>query len=156
MNEIQNSVDLPNDYSRIIVGVDGSEGSVKALRHATGLARKFGSAVEAICVWSFPVAYSPLPVAWHPDEDAQRIVATVGDTVFGSTWPSWFTATIREGSPADILIAESSSADLIVVGSRGFGGFAGLLLGSVSAQCAEHAHCPVLVVPGGRSTRQSK
>ena len=156
MNEIQNSADQPNEYSRIVVGVDGSEGSVKALRHAIGLAQKFGSTVEAICVWSFPVAYSPLPVAWHPDEAAQEIVNQVGDTVFGSTWPDWFTTAIREGSPADVLIARSTSADLIVVGSRGFGGFAGLLLGSVSAQCAEHAHCPVLVVPGDRSTRRPK
>ena len=150
MNEIQNSVDQPNDYSRIMVGVDGSEGSVKALRHAIGLAQKFGSTVEAICVWSFPVAYSPLPVAWHPDEDAQRIVSTVGDTVFGSTWPSWFNATIREGSPADILIAESSSANLMVVGSRGFGGFAGLLLGSVSQQLAAHSPAPVAIIPERR------
>jgi nucleotide-binding universal stress UspA family protein len=141
------------EYARIVVGIDGSAGSLQALRHAIGIAQKFGSTVEAICAWSFPSAYSPLPVAWNPDEDAQAIVDGAADAVFGGSWPSWFTTAIREGSPADVLITRSSSADLVVVGSRGHGGFAGLLLGSVSSQCAEHAHCPVLVVPNtvGRS-----
>ena len=133
-------------YSRIVVGVDGSAGSIEALRRAVELAEKFSSEVEALCVWSFPTAYAPLPVAWHPDHDAEQTLKLVGDTVFGPVWPSWFTGTVLEGSAAHLLIAASAAADLIVVGSRGHGGFAGLLLGSVSAQCAEHACCPVLVV----------
>ena len=57
------------------------------------------------------------------------------------------TPILREGHPVDILVAESGRADLLVVGSRGLGGFKGLLLGSVSQQCAQHSRCPVVVVP---------
>ncbi len=57
------------------------------------------------------------------------------------------TPILREGHPVDVLVAESGRADLLVVGSRGLGGFKGLLLGSVSQQCAQHSRCPVVVVP---------
>jgi nucleotide-binding universal stress UspA family protein len=133
-------------YNRIIVGVDGSEASIEALRRAVGIAEKFGSRVDAICVWSYPISYAPLPAIYYPDRDAEQIVGQVATAVFGSSRPDWFTGITREGSAALVLIDESESADLLVVGSRGHGGFAGLLLGSVSAQCAEHSHCPVLVV----------
>ncbi|PJJ63782.1 universal stress protein [Compostimonas suwonensis] len=133
-------------YTRIVVGIDGSDASVEALRHAIGIAEKFGSSVKAVTVWSYPISYTPVPVEWSPEGDARQIVEQVATAVFGPVRPEWFTAATREGSPALVLIDESASADLIVVGSRGHGGFAGLLLGSVSSQCAEHAHCPVLVV----------
>lgn len=135
-------------YSRIIVGVDGSESSIEALRRAVGIAEKFGSAVEAVCAWTYPVAYAPLPPEWHADLDAQSVVEDAAARVFGDSPPPWFTSRVRRGAAALVLIDESASADLLVVGSRGRGGFAGLLLGSVSAQCAEHSHCPVLVVHG--------
>ncbi|SDZ42710.1 universal stress protein [Herbiconiux ginsengi] len=133
-------------YERIVVGVDGSDASIEALRRAVGIAEKFGSRVDALCVWSYPISYTPLPAVYYPDKDAEQIAAQVATAVFGSARPDWFTTTTREGSAALVLIDESTTADLLVVGSRGHGGFAGLLLGSVSAQCAEHAHCPVLVV----------
>ena len=59
------------------------------------------------------------------------------------------TPILREGQAADVLVAEARGADLLVVGSRGRGGFKGLLLGSVSQQCAQHASCPVAIVPNG-------
>jgi nucleotide-binding universal stress UspA family protein len=61
----------------------------------------------------------------------------------------------QEGNPAKVLIDRSTGAQMLVVGSRGHGGFAGLLLGSVSSKCAEHAHCPVLIVHGSRTDAQS-
>jgi nucleotide-binding universal stress UspA family protein len=59
------------------------------------------------------------------------------------------TPILREGQAADVLVAEAREADLLVVGSRGLGGFKGLLLGSVSQQCAHHAACPVAIIPNG-------
>jgi nucleotide-binding universal stress UspA family protein len=61
------------------------------------------------------------------------------------------TPILREGRPGDVLCAEADEADMLVVGSRGLGGFRGLLLGSVSQQCANHAPCPVVIIPHGRN-----
>ncbi|GAA4368690.1 universal stress protein [Agromyces bauzanensis] len=135
----------------VIVGVDGSESSVAALRYAADLAPKLGLRVRALAVWNYPVfiygGYYP-QIDWTPEDDAERIVARSAEEVFGTELPEWFATRIRLGRPAETLIDESRYAEMLVVGSRGHGGFAGLLLGSVSAACAEHAHCPVLVVHG--------
>ena len=134
-------------YSRILVGLDGSTESVEALRRAAELAVKFGSTVVGICVWQYPLSYTgPSSSGWNPDQDATEIVADVASQVFGNDWPDWFTADIRVGAAAQVLVEESQSSDLLIVGGRGHGGFAGLLLGSVSSQCVEHAACSVLVV----------
>lgn len=131
-----------------VVGVDGSPSSVKALTHAVTLARALKARVRAVTVWSYPISYTPLPTTWSPEDDAVQVLAQVTEAVFGETVPDWFEQKTCEGSAARVLIDESANADLIVVGSRGHGGFAGLLLGSVSSQCAEHAQCPVLVIHG--------
>jgi nucleotide-binding universal stress UspA family protein len=134
----------------VIVGVDGSESSVAALRYAADLAPKLGLAVYAITVWNYPSLYGGYypQLDWTPEHDAERIVKNAGEEVFGTAAPEWFATRTRRGRPAEVLIEESERAEMLVVGSRGHGGFAGLLLGSVSAACAEHAHCPVLVVHG--------
>jgi nucleotide-binding universal stress UspA family protein len=64
--------------------------------------------------------------------------------------PDYVTVRAVSGYPANELIGESRDADLVVVGSRGAGGFANLMMGSISSQVVEHAHCPVVVVPSGR------
>lgn len=130
---------------RIVVGVDGSTEAEAALRYGAGLATAMNKRLDAVTVWSYPIAYSPLPPAYNPDEDARSIARQTAESVFGPEWPAGFDAFEREGNPARVLIKESEDADMVIVGSRGHGGFAGLLLGSVSAQVAEHAHCPVLV-----------
>lgn len=134
-------------FSRVVVGVDGSESSIEAVRRADQLAQAFDARLDVVCVWSYPISnYGMVPPDWYPDRDAARTVHDVADEVFGETKPRWVHTSIKEGSPARVLVEESDTADLIVTGSRGHGGFVGLLLGSVSSEVAAHAHCPVLIV----------
>ena len=143
----------PNNHSedealrgRIVVGVDGSESSLDALRLAARAATALGTSLEAIAVWDYPPgAEMAMLVGWSPEEDAHEILNIAALSVFGGERPSWFHTTTKQGLATRVLIEESKGADMLVVGSRGHGGFIGLLLGSVSAACAEHAHCPVLV-----------
>ena len=131
--------------TRVVVGVDGSESSLEALRHAARFARLLDAPLRSVTLWTF-VVYEAMPISWDPERDARRIAEQAARTVFGDELPERFEIATRSGPAALGLIEESNSAQLLVVGSRGHGGFAGLLLGSVSAQCAEHAKCPVLVV----------
>jgi nucleotide-binding universal stress UspA family protein len=135
----------------MVIGVDGSESSLAALRYGIALARRLGLRVQATAVWHHPSflygGYYP-EVDWTPEDDAAKLLSMATDEVFGDDVPEWYSTRTRQGRPAEVLIEESKDADMIVVGSRGHGGFAGLLLGSVSAAVAEHAHCPVLVVHG--------
>jgi nucleotide-binding universal stress UspA family protein len=135
-----------HDESRVVVGIDGSESSIEALRQGARFAQTFNTSLYAIDVWRFPVTvYPPVSKIWLPEDDAKQVVEECANKIFGNEWPTWFHGYVKEGSPAEVLIEESNGAELLVVGSRGHGGFAGLLLGSVSGQCAEHASCPVLV-----------
>jgi nucleotide-binding universal stress UspA family protein len=113
-----------------------------------------GCALEAIMVWRIS-AYGPgtaswaaFPSDWDPAEEARRVLTDTVAEVFGPTPPEGMIMTVREGGAAHTLIELSGGARMLVVGSRGHGGFAGLLLGSVSAACAEHASSPVLVIHG--------
>lgn len=134
---------------RIVVGVDGSDSSLDALRRAIRIANALDLTVEAVTSWRFPAdyldysggdsVYSPLNDARTIGEDASRLLWT-------GKRPDWFSLVAAEGYPSDVLIERSLGAEMLVVGSRGHGGLAGVLLGSVSAKCAEHASCPVLVV----------
>lgn len=134
-------------HGRIVVGVDGSESSIDALRFAVRTAKAFRTSLEAVAVWTYPAgAEVALLANWSPEEDAREILVTAAKTVFGDDHPSWFSTATKRGSAARALIEESVGAGMLVLGSRGHGGFIGLLLGSVSAACAEHAHCPVLIV----------
>ena len=139
----------------IVVGFDGSEASVQALRFAVEEARAHGGEVKAIKAWSVPpLAYGAgwsVPV--HADDyekvaqaELDKSLAEADVAASGVT----ITAVVCEGQPADVLCAQAASADLLVVGSRGLGGFRGLMLGSVSQQCANHAACPVVIIPHGR------
>lgn len=135
------------EFSRVVVGVDGSESSVAALRKAEAVAEAFDAQLDVVCVWTYPISrYSMVPPEWYPDREAARTVHDVADAVFGEKKPDRVHLSIVEGSAARVLIDESETADLVVAGSRGHGGFAGLLLGSVSSEIAAHAHCPVLIV----------
>lgn len=133
---------------RIVVGVDGSESSLSALEWAVEMAEKGSQELTLICAWSLPNTYgwaAPLPEDYNPEADAVRLIADAiasirrdhpGIDVKGET---------VQDHPAPALVEASKGAALLVVGSRGHGEFAGMLLGSVSEHCVGHAHCPVVV-----------
>lgn len=137
--------------ARIVVGVDGSEESLAALRWAGEEAELRHGKVEAVHAWSYPpMAFIPamVPPAAFPHEALAAEAEAVLDHACNQL-PDGGTNVQRilvQGSPAQVLIDSAIGADLLVVGSRGRGGFAGLLLGSVSQQCAHHASCPVVIV----------
>ncbi|TQJ66382.1 nucleotide-binding universal stress UspA family protein [Arthrobacter sp. SLBN-100] len=135
--------------SAIVVGVDGSEQSILALRWAGALAPLFQASIRAVTCWQFQIAVGTFtPLVWDPEKDAREICAAAVSKAFGDSTPVDIQMVISQGPPAKVLVEESRRARLVVVGSRGHGGFEGLLLGSVSAAVAEHAKCPVLIAHG--------
>ncbi|MBN9158118.1 MULTISPECIES: universal stress protein [unclassified Microbacterium] len=135
------------DTHRIIVGIDGSDSSVAALRYAARLADALDVPLEAVTTWYYSsITGAELVVEWTPEIVAEDTLSTTIDRAFGDTPPSRLTRTVVGGMPAATLIEMSRSCEMLVVGNRGHGGFVGLLLGSVSAACVRHAHSPVLVV----------
>jgi len=136
--------------ARIVVGVDGSASSRKALCWALRYAKLTGAEIEAITAWEFPPSYGWAPVAYGSaefEEDASKILAEALAETSAAGADVQVEPVVRHGHPADVLVRAAQGADLLVVGSHGHGGFAGLLLGSVSLHCVHHAPCPVLIVP---------
>jgi len=138
--------------ARIVVGVDGSDQSKLALSWAVRISAATGASIDAVTSWHFPVnfGWGYVSDAWSPNDDAARCLTDSISDVFGTEPPSGLRMLVRQGLPAQVLLDESKGATMLMVGSRGDGGFTGLLLGSVSANCAEHATCPVLVVHGDK------
>jgi nucleotide-binding universal stress UspA family protein len=141
----------------VVVGVDGSEGAIEALRFAVEEARIRGVGVKAVSAWHVPPAAYEAGWATVPlDLDEYRKLAqksldqSLADSGIDRAGVE-ITSVFREGQAADVLCDEAASDDLLVVGSRGLGGFRGLLLGSVSQQVVHHSPCPVVVVPGRSS-----
>lgn len=135
----------------IVVGVDGSEGADKALEWAIEEARVRDALLRCVAAWEFPyvgdiAGFAPVDIGKDLEARAREIAEAAA-------------ARAREaGVEAEVVVAEGAAAsvltdtaarpsDLLVVGSRGRGGFAGLLLGSVSQQVTHHARCPVVIVP---------
>ena len=133
----------------IVVGVDGSPSSVAALRLAMSLVPLAGDVVRAVAAWHHPVTMSVYtPQDWNYEEATEKALDQALEEAFPAGAPSVVERRIVRGNPAQVLIKESADASMVVVGSRGHGGFAGLLLGSVSSAVAERATCPVLVSHG--------
>jgi nucleotide-binding universal stress UspA family protein len=139
---------------RVVVGVDGSAESVEALRWAAAYATATGATIDAVLSWHYPAAVGVAAgVAAKPVDDDVRtsmlaVMEKVLTEVFGTTGPENVHTKITYGHPAVVLVDESQNADLLVVGNRGQGAFAGMLTGSVSIHCVNNAHCPVVVVRG--------
>lgn len=143
------------DRGKIIVGVDGSELSVEALRQAQRLAVALGSNVEACACWEFPAGREAYEMMGDEGfgHKAGEMLDDALTQAFGPERPRNVRARLVHGAPRPSLIDGSKHAAMLVLGRRGHGGFGGLLLGSVTSVCVAHAHCPVLVVhppePGG-------
>jgi nucleotide-binding universal stress UspA family protein len=138
--------------SVITVGVDGSECAAVALRWAATEARLRGARLRAVHAWHIPtMAYGYVPPV-SLDDDLARAAADGLDTWLEAAAPDLKGIEVErltaEGSASTVLTDAAGDAELLVVGSRGLGGFRELLLGSVSHQCAQHAPCPVVIVRG--------
>jgi nucleotide-binding universal stress UspA family protein len=142
----------------VVVGVDHSPGANAALVFADEEARLRGATLRAVHAWRYGyIGYS------GPEGRVPSIGADIDDLRTAAV--AALEASVREalpesevgiellaiqGAPAAVLVEQSRDAELLVVGSRGHGGFVGLLLGSVGQQCAHHAECPVVIVHAKR------
>jgi nucleotide-binding universal stress UspA family protein len=142
---------------RIVVGIDGSHHSTRALEWALKEAAAQQAPLTVLTVHSVPASpWTGSPVVGERDADAQEQMLKAAEELtqkaaseLGEGQPDSVTVRAINGFPAEALIEVSKDVDLVVVGSRGAGGFARLMMGSVSSQVVGHAHCPVVVVPTG-------
>lgn len=142
----------------IAVGVDGSAGAQRALEFAAREAELRGARLRIVSVWNISPAVYTGGFAPAPDEPilegfrehAERVVREAMATVNRLHPSLQVEGATPQGQPAESLLDEAKGATLIVVGNRGRGGFASLLLGSVSQQVVHHAPCAVVVVPHER------
>ncbi|MEU7817455.1 universal stress protein [Pseudonocardia sp. NPDC049154] len=138
---------------RIVVGVDGSSGSLAALRWAVREASGRRIVVHAVTAWDFPVKSTFADTATvgevHPLVAAERILVSALVDIGVAAGNETVTTALIRGHPAEVLMQTAEGADLLVVGSRGHGTIFGALLGSVSHYVAAHAACPVIVIKPG-------
>ena len=139
-------------WKTIVVGVDGSPGSRTALTWAAAEAADHRADLVVLNVWehmvpppagSVSVSERAVPDPSH--RTAEDLLEVIKD-VLGEDPPVLVRPQVKQGNPAKVLIEQSADADLLVVGTRGHGGFRGLVLGSVSQHVAAYAECPVVVV----------
>jgi nucleotide-binding universal stress UspA family protein len=140
-------VSAPESRPVIVVGVDGSPLSKQALQWAAKQSQLSAAQLRAVIAWRWPTTYG-----WAPDyagfdfaADARKTLEEAVTETLGAPPSVPVSISVIEGHPAPVLIDASRSADLLVVGSHGHGAFTGMLLGSVSQHCVQHATCPVLV-----------
>jgi nucleotide-binding universal stress UspA family protein len=142
---------------RIVAAVDGSDTGRSALGWAVEEARVHGARVIAVHAWSEPPVGTYSLDAFAVDPEVFRLAAQevldhdVAEVTGAGDEAPEIESRLVQGGASGVIIDAASGADLVVVGSRGRGGFAGLLLGSVSQQVVHHAPCPVVVIPTARS-----
>ncbi len=137
----------------IVVGIDGSKASMAAFAFAYEEALLRGIELRVVYAWQVPnrwaEAYNPewpADRAWFRAEADKAANEHVEQFLATKPRPEWLEVFAVEQHPAAALMAKTEGAKMLVVGSRGRGGFTGLLLGSVSSACVQHASCPVVVV----------
>jgi nucleotide-binding universal stress UspA family protein len=137
----------------VVVGVDGSAESVRALTWAVRYASATGARVQALLVWHYPDAAGQAPVGVAPEpirRQTEKQMHAALDDAIAKAHDGQEAAGVEKrlgyGHPAQVLIDASGEADLLVVGRHGHGAFTGMLLGSVSIHCVTGAFCPVVVV----------
>lgn len=137
----------------VVVGVDGSEQSIAALRWAARYREGCGGTIRAVRAWHYPAAVGPGPEGRAPqsvtgqvEQEQQELLDSAVRQVYPDGPPEGVAATLAYGHAAEALIEQSQAADLLVVGNKGHGAFTGMLLGSVSMHCVTSAACPVLVI----------
>jgi nucleotide-binding universal stress UspA family protein len=135
---------------RIVVGVDSSKTSLKALRWALEEAKLRGSSLQLVHAFPRPELVGMTMVVTLPSDDELReasaqVLSEALEAVGGPGDVSVSTH-VGAGGPASVLVETAHGADLLVIGSRGLGGFRGMLLGSVTQQVIAHAPCPVVVL----------
>ncbi len=153
-DKVAQDVRAPADR-RIVVGVDASEESKEALRWAANYARSTGADLDVVHAWHVSDEHAwlqSLPPPANPTDVARKALAAVVDEVVTPDTVQVRSA-VLEGHAAQVLVKAAQGAEMLVVGSRGFGGFDGLLLGSVSGHCATHAPCSVVII---RPTRRAR
>jgi nucleotide-binding universal stress UspA family protein len=143
---------MESTWKTIVVGVDGSAHSHKALTWAAAEAADHGADLVVLNVWEHtlppPAGSVSVSEKYVPDPSqrtGEDLVKEITE-VLGEDPPVVIQPQVKQGNPAKVLIDESKDADLLVVGTRGHGGFRGLVLGSVSQHVAAYAKCPVAVV----------
>lgn len=128
----------------IVAGVDGSQCSLEALRWAARQAELTHAELHAVMTWTLPEIYSYTPRDF--EGETRKALEGAIEQALGPEPRVPLTAQVVQGHAAGALIDASRDAQLLVVGSRGAGGFTGMLLGSVSQRCVAHAECSVVVV----------
>lgn len=136
--------------SRIVVGIDTSKDSSRALRWAVEEARLRDAQLELVHAYPTPdLTALPMVVTLPSDEELRIAATSILDELLdevGGTEDLQIIKTVHAGGAASVLTQAAEGADLLVVGARGLGGFRGLLMGSVSQQSVTHSPCPVVVV----------
>ena len=149
---VREAHDFGEPVARIVVGIDGSETAYRAFQWAVDAGRVYQASVEVVHAWGVlltaaepfgPVMFDVAPLA----DAARHMLDAVVESADTSGLPAPVTRTLSSGNAAASILHAAERADLVVVGSRGLGGFKGLVLGSVSHHIAHHAMCPVVVVP---------
>ena len=140
--------------SMVVVGLDGSQGSIWAMQWAVDTAQRIDATIQPVLAWEYPtLALLPFP-AGIPVPPQEAMQADAEDRATGlvqsaGVWGDLDVATplVRQGSPGRVLCDVAAAADLLVIGSRGLGSVRGVLLGSVGSHCASAAPCPVALIP---------